>query len=387
MERLCKLLLVCLMIFPLNISEAFGETKFSTDGWWKPAEPPFSPCVMDDASVVFRYKAPDAKSVTLLFDEWSMRKIPMVKDSAGVWSVHLYDVEPRLYQYKFLVDGIETIDPANPVVKAGTMVYGSVVEIPGINTKRFDELQYPDGGEIHTLTYQSTPLGMIRRMNVYVPREAIMHPEQKFPVLYLRHGGGDNENSWINDGKAAIIMDNLIHNNEATPMYVVMTNGLTDGSWAGGSTPEGITTLEEELLSDVIPHIESRYNVVAEKRGRAIAGLSMGGGQAYVIGLRNLDKFCAIGEFSSGILSDSNFDYERYAPGIISNPQGINDALELLWISCGTLDNRYDGHRDLIRDLKGRNVHFEYDEMEYGHEWQFWRLQLKEFASRIFKNL
>lgn len=178
---------------------------------------------------------------------------------------------------------------------------------------------------------------------------------------------------------------NLINQDEAVPMFVVMTNGLTDGSWAGGSTPEGIATLEAELLTDVIPMIESRYNVMADKQGRAIAGLSMGGGQAYVIGLRNLDKFSAIGEFSAGILSDGNFDYERYTPGIISNPQEINDSLELLWISCGSLDTRYDGHLETIEDLRNRKINFEFDEMPYGHEWQFWRHQLKEFATRIFK--
>lgn len=368
-----------------QLSLAFGENKFSTEGWWKPAEPPFSPYVKDDSSVIFRFKAPEATSVTLLFDEWSMKKIPMEKDSVGIWSVILSDIEPRVYQYKFLVDGIETIDPANPVVKAGTMVYGSVVEIPGDMEKRFDELQYAEGGEIHTLAYKSTPLGAIRKMNVYIPRDAIMYPEKDFPVLYLRHGGGDNEYSWINDGRAGIIMDNLINQDKAVPMFVVMTNGLTDGSWAGGSTPEGIASLETELLTDVIPLIERRYNVMADKQGRAIAGLSMGGGQAYVIGLRNLDKFSAIGEFSAGILSDGNFDYERYAPGIISNPQKINDSLKLLWISCGTLDTRYDGHLETIEDLRDKKINFEFDEMEYGHEWQFWRLQLKEFATRIFK--
>lgn len=385
MKEITKLLTTCLLLLIFHTSDGFCENKFSTEGWWKPAEPPFSPYVSDDSSVIFRFKAPDAKSVTLLFDEWSMKKIPMDKDSVGVWSVTLKDVEPRVYQYKFLVDGIETIDPVNPVVKAGTMVYGSVVEIPGCEKKRFDELQYENGGEVHTLTYKSTPLGMIRRVNVYVPREAVEHPEKTFPVLYLRHGGGDNEYSWINDGRAAIIMDNLINQNEATPMYVVMTNGLTDGSWAGGSTPEGIVTLETELLTDVIPLIERRYNVITDKKGRAIAGLSMGGGQAYVIGLRNLGKFNAIGEFSAGILSDGNFNYENYAPGIMSNPQKINESLELLWISCGTLDTRYDGHLQTIDYLKQRNVNFEFDEMEYGHEWQFWRLQLKEFVSRIFK--
>lgn len=361
------------------------KNTFSTQGWWKPAEAPFSPVVHDDASVTFRVKAPEARTVTLLFDEWDVRKIPMLRDSAGVWSATVGPVEPRVYQYKFRIDGFETIDPVNPAVKAGTTVYGSVVEVPGTNAPRFDEASLPDGGEVHTLTYRSTPLGRMRTMRVYVPRAAVEHPNRKLPVLYLRHGGGDNENSWIADGRAAVILDNLIAGGRAVPMYVVMTNGLTDGSWAGGSTPEGIAALEKELMTDVIPCVEKRYRVHTDKRHRAIAGLSMGGGQAYVIGLRNLDKFCAIGQFSAGILSDGTFDHERYAPGVIGDPARINRELELLWISCGTKDPRYRGHLDTAEELRRRGVRFEFHEGPWGHEWQFWRLQLHDFAQRIFK--
>lgn len=327
------------------------NNTFSTQGWWKPAEAPFSPVVGNDRSIVFRVKAPEARTVTLLFDEWDVRKIPMLRDSAGVWSATVGPVEPRVYQYKFRIDGFETIDPVNPAVKAGTTVYGSVVEVPGTNAPRFDEASLPDGGEVHTLTYRSTPLGRMRTMRVYVPRTAVEHPDRKFPVLYLRHGGGDNENSWIADGRAAVILDNLIAGGKAVPMYVVMTNGLTDGSWAGGSTPEGIAALEKELLTDVIPRIEKRYRVHADKRHRAIAGLSMGGGQAYVIG----------------------------------DPARINRELELLWISCGTKDPRYRGHLDTAEELRRRGVRFEFHEGPWGHEWQFWRLQLHDFAQRIFK--
>jgi len=362
------------------------ENTFSTQGWWKPAEPPFSPVVHDDATITFRLRAPQAREATLLFDEWTVVEHPMQRDDAGVWSVTVGPVEPQVYQYKFRVDGFETVDPVNPAVKAGTTVYGSIVEVPGRTTPRFDEKQLKEGGEVHTLTYRSTPLDRLRTMRVYVPRAAVESPRKRFPVLYLRHGGGDNENSWLADGRADAILDNLIAAGKAVPMYVVMTNGLTDGSWAGGSTPEGIATLEKELLEDVIPLVERRYRVRTDKRHRAIAGLSMGGGQAYVIGLRNLDRFCAIGQFSAGILSDGQFDYERYAPGIIGDPERINRELDLLWISCGTKDTRYRGHLDTVEDLRRRGVEYEFHEAPWGHEWQFWRLQLHDFVQRIFKH-
>ena len=330
-----------------------------------------SPVVHGDASITFRFRAPEAREATLLFGEWDVDEVPMQRDETGVWSVTVGPVEPCIYQYKFRIDGLETIDPVNPVVKAGTTVYGSVVEVPGTNAPRFDEAFRP-GGEVHTLNYRSTPLGRMRTARVYIPQAAVEHPGRKFPVLYLRHGGGDNENSWIADGRAAVILDNLIAEGRAVPMYVVMTNGLTDGSWAGGSTPEGIATLEKELLDDVIPLVEKRYRVYADKRHRAIAGLSMGGGQAFVIGLRNLDRFCAVGQFSAGILSDGQFDYERYALGTIGDPERINAELDLLWISCGTKDPRYQGHLDTVEDLRRRGV-------------RFWRLQLYGFVQRIFK--
>ena len=221
---------------------------------------------------------------------------------------------------------------------------------------------------------------------IYVPREAVEHPARHLPVLYLRHGGGDFEGSWVREGRVAAIMDNLIAEKAAVPMYVVMTNGLTDGSWAGGSTPEGIRLLERELIGDVIPLVENRYPVRRDKRCRAIAGLSMGGGQAFVIGLRNLDLFSAIGQFSAGILSDGTFDYERYIPGIMEDPERINRELALLWIACGTKDPRHAGHLDTVEELHRRGVRCEFHDAPWGHEWQFWRLQLHDFAQRLFRN-
>lgn len=384
MEKIAKFLLAALLFAALPA--AAQKTGFSTEGWWKPADPPFSPVVNADRTVTFRLRAPQARTVELLFDEWDVRPEPMRRDNNGVWSITVGPVAPRLYQYKFRIDGFATIDPVNPAVKAGTEVYGSVVEVFGGPDPRFDEVCRPDGGEVHTLPYRSTPLGRLRTMTVYVPRAAIEHPARRFPVLYLRHGGGDNERSWTADGRAAAILDNLIASGKARPMYVVMTNGLTDGSWAGGSTPEGMELLEAELFTDVVPLVEKRYRIRRDKRHRAIAGLSMGGGQAYVIGLRNLDRFCAVGQFSAGILSDGTFDHERYAPGVIGDPERINRELQLLWISCGTKDPRYEGHRAFAADLERRGVRFEFHEAPWGHEWQFWRLQLHDFVQRLFND-
>jgi enterochelin esterase-like enzyme len=378
-------LVVCLIALDfIGVDGQNTQAAFSTSGWWKPAGPKFSPVVNADRTITFRLKAPDAQKVSLLFDEWDVVDRPMKKDPEGVWSITIGPVKPRLYQYTFLVDGVKMPDMENPVVKAGTSIYGSIVEVTG-DTARFDEEQNVDHGEIHILKYTSTPLKRLRKMVVYVPAAYLDDNQTRFPVLYLRHGGGDNESSWVNDGRAAVILDNLISGGNAVPMLVVMTNGLTDGSWAGGSSVEGMNALEQEMLTDVIPMIEKRYRVLANRENRAIAGLSMGGGQAYVLGLRNLDKFSYIGEFSAGILSEAGFDYEKYIPGVISNPAAINQQVNLFWISCGTKDPRYAGHQNLISDLKSRGVEFEFHDLPAGHEWQFWRVQLHDFAQRLFK--
>ncbi len=375
--------LVNMSLSPLNAQKQ--TQKFSTEGWWKPAGPVFSPDVHKDGSITFRLKAPKAKQVSLNLGEWDVVSQAMSKDKEGVWSVTTKPIQSGIYQYTFTVDGIQMLDMCNPKVKAGTSVYGSIVEVHS-GKVRFDEEQNVNHGAIHILKYVSTPLEKLRTMYVYLPAGYESSPQKSYPVLYLRHGGGDYEGSWINDGKAAVILDNLVASGKAVPMLIVMSNGLTDGSWAGGSTVEGMNTLEEELFTDIIPMIESRYRVKTDKVNRAIAGLSMGGGQAYVIGLRNLDKFSYIGQFSAGILSDGTFDYEKYIPGIIDHPETINKELQLLWISCGTKDPRYNGHKELISDLSKRGVNHEFHDMVAGHEWPFWRAQLNDFAQRLFKN-
>lgn len=382
-----KVLLFFIALLTLSTFVANAQTSntFSTTGWWKPSGPKFSPVVNADKTITFRLKALKAKKVSLLFDEWDVVPRKMSKDKEGVWSITIGPVEPRLYQYAFLVDGLKVIDLVNPVVKAGTEVYGSVVEVDGV-TPRFDEEQNLTHGEVHILKYTSTPMKKLRQMYVYIPAEYANQPNRKFPVLYLRHGGGDSESSWIKDGRADVIMDNLIANQQAVPMLVVMTNGLTDGSWSGGSTVEGMDILEKELLTDVIPLIEKNYRIKADKDNRAIAGLSMGGGQAYVIGMRNLDKFSWIGQFSAGILSEDQFDYAKYIPGVFDAPAEINQKLKLLWISCGSKDPRYQGHLNLVSRLEKMGVKNEWHNELAGHEWKFWRSQLHEFAQQLFQN-
>lgn len=365
-------------------AQTLPANTYSIKAWWGPPPPKFSPVVNVDRSITFRVKAPKADKVDLLFGEWDIKPQPLTKDTAGVWSITIKPVQPDVYPYIFDIDGVQTLDMHNPVTKIGTGIYGSIVEVPGV-TPRFDEVQNVPHGVMQVHRYQSTSLKRLRGLNVYLPPQYQSQPTRKFPVLYLRHGGGDDETSWTQAaGRADVILENLIARQKATPMIIVMTNGLTDGTWAGGSTPEAMKALELELLVDVIPLVEKTYRILPGKQNRAISGLSMGGGQAFVMGLHNPDKFAWIGEFSAGLLSDKDFKLDELLPGILT-ANNINRQLKLLWIGIGKDDPRYPGHLLLVDALNKKKIRNTFDVIPGGHEWKVWRLELAGFLQKIFK--
>ena len=202
--------------------------------------------------------------------------------------------------------------------------------MPGVvdpgNPPRFDEVRNVPHGALQIRTYTSTPLKESRKLYVYTPPQYDTEPGRRFPVLYLRHGSGDNEENWSDTGRAGVILDNLIAQHKAVPMIIVMPNGDTDGSWAGGSSPEGIELLTQELLTDIIPMIDRTYRVARGRENRAITGLSMGGGQAFTMGLKHMDMFAWVGEFSSGLVSDTEFQLEKYLPGFLEHPRRTTET-------------------------------------------------------------
>ncbi len=370
-----------LLLFLVSYISLYGQA-FSTEGWWSAETQKYSPVVTADGQITFRTYAPNAKEVKLVFGEWDVQPVNMHKNDKGDWEITIGPVIPGVYEYKFDIDGLKVLDYKNPLVKAGTEVYGSVVEVCA-SVPRFDQYVHA-GSEVDVISYISTSLSQRRKVYVYIPAVYYENPEIRLPVLYLRHGGGDDESSWIRSASADAIMDNLIAGGNAEPMIVVMTNGLTDGSWAGGSNVEGMRALEDELLKDVIPLVEKRYRVLTDRKSRAIAGLSMGGGQAFVIGMRHLELFSAIGEFSSGLLSDSSWDYSKYGIASIDDSVKVNSMLSLLWVSCGTKDSRWEGHKEFCRLLDRKGIKHTFRHSEHGHEWQFWREQLRDFATALF---
>lgn len=383
-----KMFTCCAGVAVLGATSLFGASRpndYSIKTWWSPAPEKPHPQINLDGSITFRLHAPTAHTVDLLFGEWNVKPQPMARDAQGEWSLTIPHIEPEIYCYLFNVDGVPTIDLRNPRIKVGTEVYGSVVDVPGKRTPRFDEIQDVPQGVAEIVSYQSSSLHQRRNLIVYLPANYSTHGE-KLPVLYLRHGGGDTERSWLNDGRAGVILDNLIAHQEAKPMVIVMTNGLTGTSWASGSTPEAMEALEKELLNDVIPLVESRFHVSSRRDDRAIAGLSMGGGQAFVMGLRNLDRFAWIGEYSAGLLSAADFNIDQTLPGVLKNPAEVNAQLHLLWLGCGDLDPRYNGYRNLVDLLRERGLEVAPHDAAGGHEWKVWRHELHDFLQVLFKD-
>jgi enterochelin esterase-like enzyme len=380
MKKIIAIAVACSILLAAQDS-ARPKNTYHSSGGASAAPRLLSPEVRADRTVVFRLRAPDATRVTLSFAGTK----PMVKDNAGVWTATVGPLEPEIYQYTFVVDGVRIIDPANPNLKNGRSPDASMVEIPG-SPPRFDELQPVPHGALHIRTYISTPLKRSRKLYVYTPPQYDLEPNHRFPVLYLRHGSGDNEENWSTTGRAGVILDNLIAQHKAVPMLIVMPNGDTDGSWAGGSSPEGIEMLSQELLTDIIPMIDTTYRVATGREKRAITGLSMGGGQAFTIGLKHIDLFAWVGEFSSGLVSDKDFHLEKHLPGFVDNPDAVNQKLKLLFLSCGTEDPRYIGQLDLADNLKRHSIRYVWYPTPGAHEWKVWRHALAEFAQKVFKD-
>jgi enterochelin esterase-like enzyme len=336
-----------------------------------------SPELHADRTVTFRVGAAGAPDVRLSLDG----DHSMVKDANGIWSVTLGPLEPEIYEYSFQIGGAKVMDTGNKFLKTG-LFGGSLLDVPG-NPPRFDQVQDVPHGTLQIRSYTSTPYKEQRDLYVYLPPQYDREPSRRFPVLYLRHGNGDDEAAWTIEGRAGVILENLIAEGKAVPMIIVMPYGESNAF--GGGKPEGIAALGKELLDDVIPLVDKNYRTLTGPDNRAIAGLSMGGGQAFTIGLRNLDRFAWVGEFSSGLVSDADFRIEKYMPALIEDVPSVNKRLRLLFLSCGSEDPRYPGQLDLMDTLIRYKIRHEWYSTPGAHEWKVWRHSLREFLPRLFQ--
>ena len=340
-----------------------------------------APEVHPDRRVTFYLRAPDASKVELNLTPVGLR--PMVKNTDGMWSVTIGPLEPEIHVYSFVVDGVRVVDMSNSAITVGRAIHDSLIEVPGAPA-RFDERQDVPHGVLHIREYTSNVLKLRRRVVVYVPPQYDSESNRRFPVLYLRHGSAGLEGTWSEVGRAGVILDNLVARRKALPMIIVMPNGYAS-DLGDGASAEAVEATGKELMNEIIPMIEKNYRVLNGRDFRAIAGLSMGGGQAFLTGLRNLDKFAWVAEFSSGNISDVDFQLEKAVPGFLDDPASTNKRLRLLFLSCGTEDPRYQGQLDLVDTLKKHNIRHMWYSTPGAHEWKVWRHSLAELLPRLFQ--
>jgi enterochelin esterase family protein len=344
--------------------------------------PIVSPEVSADKSVTFRFRAPNAQEVFLARE--GAERLAMQKDESGVWSVTTSSLEPDLYGYSFVADGVTLIDPVNPLMKPNLLNVQSVVHVPGPPSLPWEINNVPRG-MVHHHFYKSEIVGDSRDFFVYTPPG--YNAKKRYPVLYLLHGFSDDASGWTAVGRAHIIMDNLIAQGKAKPMLVVMPLGYgtpelasrtRSGAGGAGSRDRNSTRIRDLLLKEVLPQVEQTYSVERNRASRAIAGLSMGGGQSLTIGLNALDQFAWVGAFSSAV---PGADFEATFPALDAK---ANSQLRLLWIACGTDDRLMAGNRKFVDWLKTKQVELVWKETAGAHTWMVWRRNLAEFAPLLF---
>ena len=343
----------------------------------KPRPAPLvSPEVLPDGGVTFRFKAPKATEVKVSGQFGA--DTALAKGDDGVWSVTVPKVPAGVFEYHFSVDGMNVIDPQNSALKPQRWPGSNILHIPATPPAPWDWQDIPHG-VIHVHSSASKALGKPRRILVYTPPGA---GDVALPVLYLAHGYSDDERTWSVHGKAPWIMDSLIAGKKAVPMILVMPDAHAIPPGAAGFEdygPANSDALCRELVQDIIPLVESSYQVDARPAARAFAGLSMGGHHALTIALNYHEKFNWIGAFSSAPPP------AKSVSAGLDNAEGTNKDLRLLWIACGKKDFLLQRNNEFNALLKEKGVRFEFVETEGGHEWPVWRNYLTEFAPKIFR--
>ena len=342
------------------------------------------PAVTDDYRVVFRFRAPQAEKVQIELG----RKYDLSKDAEGFWAVTTDQQDPGFHYYSLILEGISVADPASEsFFGMGRMASGIDIPEKGVT---FHEVRDVPHGNIRSERYYSKVTQSWRPLNIYLPPGYDTDLNKKYPVMYLWHGGGEDERGWAIQGRADIILDNLIAEGKAVPMIIVIGNGNAGSAQGiGGYNNEAMEVFKEELAGNIIPYVESHFRTYTDKKHRAISGLSMGGGQSYYTGLRNLDLFSAIGVYSSGLFgmnSEAGYDPESEIPGILTNPKQWNDALDVFYISCGEGDPRIIPTRRVVQRFREAGLKVEFNSFPGGHEWHPWRKSLHDFAQKIFLN-
>ena len=392
---LSSLILVLFLVSNTSFAQEIGRTERIV-----------SPDFTADNAIYFRIKAPQAKSVQLSGnwmqmvsngDQGMTRKLTdLTQGEDGVWSVKVEGLEPELYGYTFLVDGVSILDPSNfKIARDGTFRTESLLEVEGGQASLYYPKTGPKGST-HHIWYDSPTLNLTRRMIVYTP-PGYEKSTERYPVLYLLHGGGGDEEAWSTLGVAPTILDNLITSGKAESMIVVMTNGNPTQAAAFTVSPKidvsnssvgGMANkmFEKSLVNDVIPYVESNFRVKANKENRALTGLSMGGLQTMNTSFDHPELFNYIGVMSMGFADLSRFGIEVDHSKRKEQIQALKkENPALYWIACGEDDFLYESVVTMRKELDSEKFNYVYRESPGGHTWKNWRIYLSEFTPMLFK--
>ena len=371
-----------------------------------------SPVVNPDGTVTFRYQAPKAVKVTLSGDFLPTQKMTfnmggqemsfdapgvaeLKEGRNGVWEYTTdFKVAPDMYTYTYSVDGKTVIDDNNIWVNRDISSLTSALIVPGGRADLYTIQDVPHG-TVSKVWYESATAGFDRRLSVYTPAGYEQNKKAKYPVLYVLHGIGGDEDAWLDQGRAAQILDNLIAQGKAKPMIVVFTNGNISQEAAPGQNSTGYVrpttslpqTMEgtfETSFPEIVNFIDANYRTIAKKQSRAICGLSMGGFHTLYISLNNPDMFGYSGMFSAAIgVSDDSVSpiYQDFDAKLATY---FSKKPNLLWVGCGNTDFLIQANRDFIKKLEENKYKHTYLENEGGHIWKNWRIYLTEFVPQLF---
>ncbi|MHB8899700.1 MAG: esterase [Thermoguttaceae bacterium] len=340
-----------------------------------------SPEVQADGKITFRLRAPKAQKVSVICDAVGTQ--PMTSQADGIWSVTIGPVAPGIYDCQFDVDGLRITDPASRNVFGGRQGSRDYVEVPGPpGQPRRDQWRDVPHGAVTAHWYTSKATRARRRVHVYTPPGYQQELDKRYPVLYLLHGSGGNDLNWMLLGRANVIADNLLADGLAVPMLIVMPDGHVLDHSSEQQREDRFRSreaFEQDLLESVAPLVEANYRVEPGAERRAIAGLSMGGGQSIAVGLGHLDQFAWVGAFSSAVTAD-----DPVLEKLRSDPDQANRKLKLLWVAIGSDDSLLTRNRDFIKALDDLKIRHTYQETEGKHAWRVWRAYLAEFLPLLF---
>ena len=336
------------------------------------------PQILPNGKGVFQVKAPESRDVKLDL----VHKYDMEQNEDGIWEVTTDSLSEGFHYYSILIDDVPVADP-NSETFYGMGRMASGIEVPFKDDDYYALKDVPHG-DIRKEQYFSPVLNSWRTFYVYTPPGYDQNSDKKYPALYIYHGGGEDERGWAQQGKANLILDNLIAEGKAKPMLVIMPDGNMPAS---AFNENGLKMFQNELMNGLVPHVQKEYRAKDDPNSRALAGLSMGGIQTLYSGVQNTDVFSSLGVFSSGWIGQDNEIAEAQYEFMKENADKINQNLEHFWISQGGKEDiAYQNGKRMMSRFADMNIDYTYDEYPGGHAWPVWRHDLYKFAPLLFNN-